>query len=287
MILRSYIIATIFIFLFASCKKNENTTSGSNNTVEASTQLNVQYGSDPLQNMDMYLPANRSAATKVMILIHGGAWAAGDKADFNGFVDTLKRRQTDYAIFNINYRLASGFANFFPTQEMDTKAAVEYIYSKKLDYKIGDKFVMLGASAGGHLSLLQAYKYQTPIKIKVVVDFFGPSDMNEMYNAFPTSIPFLIEGLATPVSNPAIYFQSSPINFVSNIAACPTIILQGDADTLVNHTIQSERLRDKLQIAGVAVQYVPYPGKDHGVNWGSAYFDAFNKIQSFLSTYNP
>ena len=52
---------------------------------------------------------------------------------------------------------------------------------------ISDKFVLLGASAGGHLSLLHAYKYTTPVKIKAVVDFFGPTDLVDMYNN-PASI---------------------------------------------------------------------------------------------------
>src|SRR6218665_1017571 len=86
----------------------------------ASTQLNVAYGSDAAQKADIYLPANRSiTSTKVMIMIHGGAWSGGDKTDFSQFVDTLKHRLPDYAIVNINYRLASGSNNLFPTQEND------------------------------------------------------------------------------------------------------------------------------------------------------------------------
>ena len=36
-----------------------------------------------------------------------------------------------YAIFNINYRLATGISNYFPTQENDVKAAIEFIYGKQ------------------------------------------------------------------------------------------------------------------------------------------------------------
>ncbi|MEI9807388.1 MAG: hypothetical protein WDO16_05610 [Bacteroidota bacterium] len=69
--------------------------------------------------MDVYLPAGRSkTTTKLIILIHGGAWATGDKSDFNVFVDTLKIRLPDYAICNINYRLANIGGNFFPTRKM-------------------------------------------------------------------------------------------------------------------------------------------------------------------------
>src|SRR5258705_7147659 len=171
---RGLLIVALVVFLF-SCKKENNSDPGPVPVqVPEKTELNVGYGTDPMQKMDVYLPASRTTtATKVIILIHGGGWSSGDKADFTAYVDTLKKRIPGYAIFNINYRLATGAVNLFPTQENDVKAAIEFIYNKRSEYIISDKFVLLGTSAGGHLSLLQAYKYSTPVKIKAIVDFFG------------------------------------------------------------------------------------------------------------------
>jgi acetyl esterase/lipase len=286
--IRNLLLGIFITAIAVSCKKETTT---DNNEVRAATLLNFSYGAAPLQNMDVYLPAGRAtASTKVMILIHGGAWAIGDKADFASFVDSLKRRLPAYAIFNINYRLSAFPDNVFPTQEMDVKTAVEYIYSKRAEYLISDNFTMVGASAGAHLSLLHAYKYATPVKIKAVVDFFGPTDMTDLYNnpgTVPQSTIAAIVG-ATPASNSALYQQSSPINFATIGAACPTIILQGSADPLVNAVRQSGALKNKLQAAGVPVQYVEYAGKGHGDDWYSdTFFDAFNKIQAFLALYNP
>jgi acetyl esterase/lipase len=248
--------------------------------------LDVAYGSDPLQKMDVYLPANRSATnTKVIVMIHGGAWSLGDKSDFNSFVDSLQQRLPEYAIVNINYRLANFGSNNFPTQENDTKASIEYLYSKRSEYFISDKFVLVGASAGAHLALLQAYKYSSPVKIKAVVDFFGPTDMIDLYNNPGTVPQASIEAIvgATPTSNPDLYESSSPLHFVTN-QSCPTIILQGGNDPLVNPVSQSGALKDKLDLFDVAHQYVLYPGKGHGDDWDNAtYFDAFNKIQAFLA----
>lgn len=263
--------------VFLGCQKE-------NNSVLEQTSLNVAYGSDPEQKMDIYLPADRSSATtKVIILVHGGGWTLQDKSDFTPYVDTLKKRLPQYAIFNINYRLATGSSNFFPAQENDVKAALEFIFSKIADYKVSQKFVLLGASAGAHLSLLQAYKYTLPVKIKAVVDFFGPTDMIDMYNNpasswAPASAIAAIVG-ATPTSNPVLYQQSSPINFVT-AQSPPTIILQGGADVLVSPS-QSIALNNKLQTLGVAHQYVFYPSENHG--WfGANLSDSFDKIQAFL-----
>ncbi|OSZ77268.1 hypothetical protein CAP36_12705 [Chitinophagaceae bacterium IBVUCB2] len=280
----TYIIfIAIISFGLISCQKetdiNANPTSAPEQTI-----LNQQYGTDALQKMDIYLPASRTAAsTKVIILIHGGGWSSGDKNDYALYLDTLKKRLPGYAILNINYRLAAGASNLFPTQENDVKAAIEYIYNKRADYKISDKFVLLGNSAGGHLSLLYAYKYTSPVKIKAVVDFFGPTDLVDMYNnpatifAPPTLISAVVGG--TPATHATLYQQSSPINFV-DAQSPPTIILQGGVDILVSPN-QSVALKNKLQSFGVVHQYVFYPTENHG--WvGANMVDSFDKITAFL-----
>lgn len=294
MLIRNTVFTVFSIVMLVSCSKQAVDTNDNGGTTPASTILNVAYGTNSLQQMDVYLPAGRStASTKVIIMIHGGAWSQGlgTRADVAVYVDTLKRRFPDYAIFNIGYRLFSlPNTNSFPTQELDVKSAVEFIYNKRSDYLTSDKFVLVGVSAGAHLSLLQAYKYSTPVKIKAVVDFFGPTDLNDLYTnpgvIPPLNIAAIMNG--TPTTNPTLYQQSSPINFVNATAACPTIILQGSADPLVNAVRQSGALNDKLQIAGVPREYVLYNGKGHGDDWDSAtFFDAFNRIEAFVRLYNP
>jgi len=265
---------------FASCQKDTGT--GPVSLPEKAAQ-NVAYGTDPQQQMDYYLPANRSTGTtRVIIMIHGGAWTQGDKSEFTAYMDTLKKRMPGYALFNINYRLATGTANFFPTQEDDVKTAVEFIYGKRDEYAISDKFVLLGASAGGHLSLLQAYKHTSPVRIRAVVDFFGPTELVSMYNNPPNPlIPLLLSQVlgGSPVTQATLYQQSSPLNFVT--AQCPpTIILHGGADIVVSPS-QSVMLKDQLTASGVVNQYVFYPTENHG--WtGPNLTDSFDQVQAFL-----
>ena len=270
------------LIVFSSCDKDP-----SEQGLAATTMMNVSYGNDPAQKMDIYLPANRSEAnTKVMVLIHGGAWSTGDKTDFNQYVDTLKRRFPTYAIFNINYRLSINGTNVFPTQENDVKAAIDFIFSKRSEYRISETFVYLGASAGAHLALLVGYKYNSPVKPKAIVDFYGPTNMTDLYNnpaspLIPASTIQEIVG-ATPTSNPTLYQQSSPINYVDQNSP-PTIILHGGLDPLVRPT-QSSALRDQLQIKGVGNQYILYPTEGH-VWVGPNLTDSFNRIQAFLTLY--
>jgi len=71
----------IIIGTMSGCKKADDSFVS---TVSARTILDVAYGVDAKQTMDIYLPANRRAdSTKIMVMIHGGGWTTGDKSDFN------------------------------------------------------------------------------------------------------------------------------------------------------------------------------------------------------------
>jgi acetyl esterase/lipase len=280
-------LVAILAISFAACKKKDKPVD--NLPLAAQSFSNVSYGTDGRNIMDVYLPAGRTeTSTPVLIMIHGGGWSEGSKADFIPFVDTMKRRLPNYAVFNINYRLAVNGSNLFPAQEQDVKKCIEFIYSKRSEYKISDKFVLAGASAGGHLALLHSYKYTSPVKVKAVVDFFGPTELTQFYNNPPTFLtPILLFNVTgtTPSLNPTLYQQSSPLGFVSSTSS-PTIILQGGADIVVSAS-QSTLLRDRLVTQGVAHQFVFYPNGGHG-DWNAAtYTDAFTKIEAFIKTYNP
>lgn len=282
--MRSILLAAAVSLLLFSCKKNVINDFPVPTGLPEKTELNVSYGSDAAQKMDIYLPGGRTTAnTKVIIMIHGGGWTQGDKSELTAYVDTLKKRLPGYAIFNINYRLGTGSANFFPAQENDVKAAIDLIYSKRNEYVISDKYVLIGTSAGGHLCLLHAYKNTTPVKIKAVVDFFGPTDMADMYNNPPNPLVPLLMVQVTggiPTSVPAIYSQATPLNYVT-AQSPPTIILHGGVDIVVSYT-QSVALKNKLASFGVVNQYVFYPTENHG--WtGANLTDSFDKITAFIN----
>lgn len=269
-----------FTLAFNSCAKTAPI-----NTIPVETFINVSYGTDSKQKMDIYLPANRSIdSTKLIVVIHGGGWNGGDKSDFAAYITELQKRLPGYAFANINYRLCnlnSGI-NRFPTQENDVKNAIEFLTGKSIEYKVSQKIALLGASAGGHLALLEGYKNAKPDKVKAIISFFGPSDLTELYNhPGNPGIPLLLTAVTgtTPSQNKVLYQQSSPVHFIS-AQSPPTLLLQGGRDVLVPEN-QSVLLKNKLQSLGVAHEYVYYPNEGHGW-WGNNLFDSLDKIASFL-----
>ena len=269
------------LFFFIACAKKE-----ASDTIQSQILLNIPYGSDSKQKMDIYLPAQHdTTTTKLLVLIHGGGWTEGDKTDFNPFITELQKRLPEYAVANINYRLATISENHFPTQENDVQAAIEFLITKSAEYKISKKVALLGASAGAHLALLHAYKHASPIRIKAAIDLFGPTELVSLYNSSPNpSIPLLLKMITegTPVTHPLQYEQSSPFHFITK-NSCPALLLHGGMDFLIPAS-QSELFRDKLFKNEVASEYIFYPTEGHG--WvGINLMDTFNKIEAFLKKY--
>jgi acetyl esterase/lipase len=272
----------ISMSLFSTCRHTEPITPAQN-FQSAKTLLNVSYGTDTLQRMDVYLPANRSAdSTRVLVLIHGGGWAGGDKSEFAPVIPVLQKKLPHYAIVNLNYRLANQMTNHFPTQEQDIQAALQALVSKASEYGTSTDVVLLGASAGAHLALLQAYKHTTPVVPKAVISFFGPTDLAAIYNGqnnayYKMGMELLVGG--TPAAQPDVYKQASPITFAGK-QNVPTLLLHGSGDRLVP-VVQSKSLKEKLEKAGVPVELVIYPTEGHG--WqGANLTDSYNRIAQFL-----
>ena len=106
--LNQTILLISITILFFACKKNDSVITG--NTVPELILTDVAYASiSTQQKMDVYLPADRSTATTyAVVMIHGGSWSGGDKSDFNTNIPNLRQLLGNYAIFNLNYRLANG-----------------------------------------------------------------------------------------------------------------------------------------------------------------------------------
>lgn len=224
----------VFIFLpalfFASCNKDEW------NANKSKVMKDVAYGSDAQQKMDVYLPANRNTeSTKMLIWVHGGAWSAGDKSEGASIKGALDPYLDNYAYASLNYRLynSSTYVNPFPAQENDVNAAVEYILSQTEQWQISNSLVLAGASAGGHLVLLQAYKYNSAGNIKAVIAYYPPTELTAMYN-FSLFTQLTLYSLCggAPDTQASLYNSSSPLTYL-NASSVPTVFFHGTADDVV------------------------------------------------------
>ena len=276
-----FLVATIVLF---SCKKDEPQP----DPTVAKIEYNVSYGSHTRHKMDVYLPANRSVeSTKLLIYIHGGGWAAGDKSDFAGAYPTLNATLENYAFISMNYRLCDTVtgANKFPAQELDVIAAINFIKTKLSEWKISNKVVICGGSAGGHLALLHGYKNNSDGFIKGIINYFGPTDMESLYpySTFTSDLLDHVIG-GPPAQEPAMYYSSSPVNYITS-SSIPTITFHGTYDPIVPIQ-QSELLQQTLQNNGVFHQFEHYVGEGHGFSQPIT-LHSFARTKEFLDIVNP
>jgi acetyl esterase/lipase len=282
-IMKKLFFIPFIAFILFSCSKTDNNPATDTNAYKEI--LNETYGPDPAENFDIYLPAGRSTATtRVMIVIHGGSWTSGDKSDLNSYVPLMQAKDASWAIVNINYRLTSTTGNRHPAQINDIQRLMDTLEARKNNYKISSKYAMVGVSAGAHLSMLYAYGYDTPKKIKAVGDIVGPADFTDP--SYQSNILFSTAATAllgyTYAQNPALYQEVSPA-LRATAASAPTTMFYGGLDPLVPNS-QHDILTAKLNSLSVPNSYTFYPSEGHG--WtGANLTDTINKLMQFLNQY--
>lgn len=262
--------------LFISCNAND-----SENIQKEETLMNISYGSSNQQVFDLYLPANRTSATKTLILVHGGGWIEGDKADMNGAVGIIKQNLPDYAIANINYRLATAANPAFPMQIDDVASVINKL--KNGNYNISDDFGFIGISAGGHLSMLYSYAHDSGNNIKMVCSIVGPTNFTDSNYVNNPQFVTTFEGI-TGVSyqnDPEYYEEISPYHRATSSSPA-TLLFYGNQDPLIP-TSQGTDLHLKLDNLSVYNEFTLYNG-GHG-DWSATdQIDMYSKLLAFVNS---
>jgi acetyl esterase/lipase len=262
----SLVVLVLFIFSLGigSCTKEPLTNGDPIDDTLAladTSMLDVPYGTHPRQVYDVYLPANRSNTTPVVLLIHGGAWSAGNKTELAGYVNLVRTKWPEAAIVNMNYRLASNEEGIHHAEIMDDiHAAVLHIVAAADNYSISTNVAMLGVSAGAQLAMIYSYAYNSDIKC--VGSIFGPTIINDY--AWYSSVNLWLGGpvqdiLSEYVGQPwdsTAYRAVSPYWQVSETSQ-PTILFHGSLDPIVP-VYQSQWMSGKLNTLGVPHQYHEY-----------------------------
>lgn len=232
---------------------------------------NVSYGPGSDEKLDGCKPVGVETFRPGVILIHGGAWEGGDKAQYTQICQNLAHM--GFVAITINYRLTSeGYR--WPDQIGDAQLAVRWmrVHAAALDLD-PTRICALGDSAGAHLALLLdelpsihpadvagLYSSVSP-QVKCVVDQFGPTDLAKLYALglpfVKSAITALMDG-QTPTQNPTLYSDASPVDHINPLVG-KLMIVQGTQDTTVLPG-QSTELRQDLQKAGIPVRYISYTG---------------------------
>lgn len=215
--------------MIISCKKK---TIAIDKDAHFENLVNISYGKDPEQTMDLYIPKDGKEIKNVFLIIHGGGWRGGDKSILSSFTFSLMKKFPACAFANINYRLAFNSRYALPNQTEDIHRAILFL-ERKLQYK--SRFILLGNSAGGHLSMLYAYQSDQSQKIKAVINIVGPSDLSDPNFKNYEDYSFVEHHLVDPeILSGTISMNefASPVHWIRTTSA-PTLSFYGMKDTVI------------------------------------------------------
>lgn len=198
--------------------------------------FNLKYGEHRKQNMDIFLPPYYTPDTPVVLLIHGGFWKFGRKQKMIQIQNFLHRHRIPTV--NINYRLVSKKQKITYREQLeDIALSIEKFNSLSGNAGLmSDHYILLGESSGAHLALL--YGYRNPNQVKKIISLSGPSDfytsgfLNSVYSRYTS--PTIEDVIGEKFDRKKLSEKFKEASPISQVAAVPTLIFQGDRDFLVH-----------------------------------------------------
>lgn len=217
-------------FLLNSCNTAYKTVENN----QSKKIYNLKYGEHERNVADVFLPNTSSTKKPMIVLVHGGGWKVGNKRHFRKFQNYFLEKE--FPVSTINYRFVDKNTTYKDELE-DIKNVIKTLNENAEKFKIStNNFVLIGESAGAHLSLL--YAYQNPEIVKKVVSISGPTDFysenyrNSFYHTYSKGIFQKVVGEKYKNSKDLQAFkEASPIYKVSNV---PTLLFHGNWDHLVS-----------------------------------------------------
>ena len=222
-----------------------------------SRTLNLAYGQDPRQKLDVYLPKKIAPNAKVVIFFYGGSWRDGSKTDYRFVAKALTSR--GFILVLPDYRLYPAVT--FPAFVEDGAAAVRWTRDHIADFG-GDtnQLYLMGHSAGSHIAALLTldahYLKAVGLErnaIRATATLSGPYD----FTPNPWDRPVFNQPTNATDINP----QIEPITFVDGHEP-PMLLVQGLRDKIVAPS-NAINLAARIRQAGGQVTCITYPKRGH------------------------
>jgi len=214
------------------------------------------YGSEPLQTLDIYIPAGaKDRQFEVMVFFYGGRWTSGAKEDYRfiGAAFTDK----DFVVVIPDYRKYPQIR--FPVFVEDGAKALAWVFEHITAFHGNpERIHVVGHSAGAHIGALLAAdaRYlanEGKERTRVIHDFVGLAGPY----AFVPDEPDLKEIFGPPTNYPSMRVTT----FIDGTQP-PMLLLQGNADTRVRLT-NLEKLEQRITQQGGCVQTKIYRDVSH------------------------
>ena len=182
----------------------------------------IDYGSDQMQKVDVWLPKGKGPFP-VVVMVHGGCWTTSiaDRSLMNWIADDL--RNSGVAVWNIDYRGVDRSGGGYPGTFADAANATDQLAVNAKKFNLDTRHVVaIGHSAGGHLALWLAGRPKlpatsplhaaNPLRIDRVISLGGLPDLEATAaspeNGCGVEVVAQLVGKPTP-QHPDVYADTS------------------------------------------------------------------------------
>lgn len=272
-----------------------------------SIEKDIAYNSGPLHKFDLYLPADRARATKLVVYIHAGGFTGGDKVDDENIAKYFAAK--GYVAATINYSLSNEANNAnVKTMSDEIRQGVTAIVkaARARGYAV-DAMAVAGGSAGGTLAMIYAYRdaAQAPVPVNAVMSLVGPASfdprawfgMNDDFASDESAaagagfVSVMTGERVTAQMMRSGEFQDvlKPITPTALLTsgAPPTLLAFGALDKVAPFEA-SKGLLQALRAQDVPHDAFVFPNSGHGLNRDSGMSKAFGaKMDAYLDQYLP
>jgi acetyl esterase len=206
-------------------------------------------------------------ARAAIVVVHGGSWTRGDKADIAWRAVCQWLASAGYVAFSVNYRLAP--ANLFPAAIEDVQTAVGWLRAEEQITRFHidpDRIGAFGGSAGGNLVALLGTRgsgdLATGSRVAAVAELSGPTELTGLATTddfVPVQLAYL--GCATEADCP-VATAASPLYAID--ATDPPFFV-GHSTVEKIPLRQAELFVAGLRAAGVTTEFVTVEGTLHSI----------------------
>ena len=245
--------------------------------------------------LDLYLPANASGATPVLVMIHGGGWVQGTKEA--QILRALPYLEMGWAVVNVTYRLVQ--VSRAPAAVEDCLCALQWVARNAERYNFDtSRIVTSGNSAGGHLALTSGMvppstglgrecvsgSFAGPaaiqsVEVAAIINWYGITDVADLLDG-PNTKGYAVQWLGGLSNRADVARLVSPLTYVRR-ALPPILTIHGDADPIVPYE-HAVRLHAALDDAGVPNELHTVAGGSHGGFNRAQTLKIYETIQGFL-----
>jgi acetyl esterase/lipase len=219
--------------------------------------IDIPYGSQPRQKLDVYRPRDAKPNDRVVIFFYGGEWDSGKKGDYRFAAEAITNE--GFVAVLPDYRLAPAVT--FPAFVRDGAAAIRWVHDHIAEFG-GDPshIYLMGHSAGAHIAALLMldghYLKDVGLDTSVIRATAG---LSGPYNFQPGGEDRFTFNMKPSQEKPDPAIE--PVTF-ANGHSPPMLLIQGGTDQLVAPENAIE-LEEKICKAGGEAKYIIYPNLAH------------------------